>query len=479
MKSDRSVSQLRVVFVSAEFAPMVKVGGLGEAAAGLVAALGRCGVRVDVVVPDYDGQPLEGEVREPLSVPSWAGPAVARHGVAKDLGRVTLINAPGIQRPHPYVDTSTGEQWPDNDRRFFAFAAAVAELVALDPPDVIHLNDWHTSAVSAFVDPALPTVLTIHNLAHQGQADRGWLANLGPQAAAFDHLGAANPLAGGIRLADAVVAVSASYAREVLNPSMSYGLENLLAAKGDALSGIRNGIARDDWNPTADKHLAACFSDSDLAGKHACRRDLLRTAGLLSHGGPVVGMVARLDHQKGIDIALSLAPMLNSLPARLILHGSGNPALARHARQVAAAHPGSFAVLEGYSDDTAHKIMAGSDLVLIPSRFEPCGLTQMQAMSYGTIPVVTDVGGLRDTVIDLDRDRRCGTGFVASRPDDVAVTDALCRAVHGWRNPARRARAQHRGMTTDWSWTQPASEYIELYQQLAVRTRRGSHPKGP
>ncbi len=472
MTAARSYRPLRVVFVSAEFAPKVKVGGLGEAAAGLVAALRRFGVRVDVILPDYDGQPLEDEVREPLTVPNWAGPAVARHGTAHDIGPVTLVSVPGIQRPHPYVDTSTGERWPDNDRRFFAFAAGVAELVALDPPDVIHLNDWHTAAVSAFVDPALPTVLTIHNLAHQGHADRGWLANLGPRAAAFDHLGAVNPLAGAIRLADAVVAVSTSYAREILDPSMSYGLDPLLAAKGGALQGIRNGIARDDWNPGADQHLAARFSDSDLAGKRACRRDLLLTAGLESHGGPVIGMVARLDHQKGIDIALSLAPVLNSLPARLILHGSGNPFLARHARQVAAAHPGSFTVLEGYSDATAHKIMAGSDLVLIPSRFEPCGLTQMQAMSYGTIPVVTNVGGLRDTVIDLDRDRRCGTGFVASHPDDASVTDAVCRAVRGWKNPNRRARAQHRGMTADWSWTKPASEYIELYQQIARRPRR-------
>lgn len=465
MNSDRSHDPIRVVFVSAEFAPVMKVGGLGEAASGLVAALRCAGVTVDVVLPDYDAQPLEDEVQEPLSVPAWAGPAVARHGVARNAGRVTLVNVPGMQRPHPYVDTSTGVGWPDNDRRFFAFSAAVAELVALDPPDVIHLNDWHTSAVSAFVDPAISTVLTIHNIAHQGHTNRGWLPNLGPRAAAFDHLGAVNPLAGGIRLADAVVAVSASYAREILQPAMSHGLAPLLAAKGDALLGIRNGIGRDEWNPMGDPHLAAPFSHSDLTGKRECRRDLLRTASLESNGGPVIAMVARLDHQKGIDIALSLAGVLNSLPARLIVHGSGNPSLARHARQVAADHPGSLAVLDGYSDDTAHKIMAGSDLALIPSRFEPCGLTQMQAMSYGTIPVVTNVGGLRDTVIDLDRDRRCGTGFVAARPDAASVTNALCRAVGGWRNPDRRARAQRRGMTADWSWTQPASEYIELYQQ--------------
>lgn len=463
---------MRVLFVAAEFAPIVKVGGLGEASAGLVGALRSAGVDVDVVIPDYDGRPLENEVREPLAVPAWAGPATARHGLVDDAGPITMISVAGIERPHPYVDTSTGESWADNDRRFFAFAAAVAELVALDPPDVVHLNDWHTSAATAFIDPTLPTVLTVHNVAHQGRTDRSWLRHLGSRAADFEHDGHVNALAGGIRLADAVVAVSASYAREILEPETGAGLSGVLAAKGDALTGIRNGISHHDWNPNNDRHLPAPFSHSDLSGKRACRRQLLRTAGLESRGGPVIGMVARLDHQKGVDIALSLAAVLNSLPARLIVHGSGSPALAHHARQIAGQHAGSLTVLDGYSDDTAHQIMAGSDLALIPSRFEPCGLTQMQAMSYGTIPVVTDVGGLRDTVIDLDRNTRQGNGFIADRPDSDSVTNAVCRAVLGWRNPDRRARAQQRGMTTDWSWTQPATQYIDLYQHLVDRHRR-------
>lgn len=463
---------MRVLFVAAEFAPIVKVGGLGEASAGLVGALRSAGVNVDVVIPDYDGRPLDNEVREPLAVPAWAGPATARHGLVDDAGPITLIDVPGIGRPHPYVDSSTGESWPDNDRRFLAFAAAVAELVALDPPDVIHLNDWHTSAVTAFIDPTLPTVLTLHNVAHQGRMDRSWLRQLGSRAADFEHDGHVNALAGGIRLADAVVAVSASYAREILEPEMGAGLSDVLAAKGDALIGIRNGISHHDWNPHHDRYLPAPFSHSDLSGKRACRRQLLRTAGLESRGGPVIGMVARLDHQKGVDIALSLAAVLNALPARLIVHGSGSPALADHARQIAAQHAGSLTVLDGYSDDTAHQIMAGSDLVLVPSRFEPCGLTQMQAMSYGTIPVVTDVGGLRDTVIDLDRKTRHGNGYIADRADSDSVTKAVCRAVLGWKNPDRRARAQHRGMTSDWSWTQPATQYIDLYHHLVDRHQR-------
>ena len=472
MTSDASHQHLRVVFVSAEFAPIVKVGGLGEASAGLVDALRIAGVTVDVVIPDYHRHPLANEVREPLAVPAWVGPATARHGIAAGVGPVTLIDVPGIERRHPYADQETGEGWSDNDRRFLAFSAAVAELVAIDPPDIIHLNDWHTSAVTAFIDPTLPTVLTLHNVAHQGHASRSWLDKLGPRAESFEHHGAFNALAGGIRLADAVVAVSASYAQEILQPEMGAGLSSLLAAKGDALQGIRNGITRHDWDPSVDRHIVAPFDETDLSGKQACRRQLLRMAGLERSSGPVVGMVTRLDTQKGVDIALSLSTVLNSLPARLILHGTGSPALADHARKVAGDHRGSLTVLDGYSDDTAHQIMAGSDMVLIPSRFEPCGLTQMQAMSYGTIPVVTDVGGLRDTVIDLDRDARHGTGFVACRSDTTSVTDALCRAVRGWRNPARRARAQHRGMTTDWSWSRPAHRYIDIYRKLVDAPQR-------
>ncbi len=465
-KTDCSAAPRRVVFVSAEFAPVVKVGGLGEASAGLVQALRAEGIIVDVIIPDDHNQILDREVHEPLGVPSWAGPASARHGTYENSGPITLVKVPGIGRPHPYIQPATGEGWHDNDYRFLAFAAAVAELIALDPPDIVHLNDWHTSAVPAFLRPRVPTVLTVHNIAHQGQTGLGWLERLGPLAMAYEHLGQLNPLAGAIRLTDAVVAVSTTYAQEILQPKSGHGLHDVLKTKGDRLLGIRNGIARKDWDPMGDRSLPAPFSKRDLSGKKQCRRELLSEVGLQSRAGPVIGMVARLDHQKGIDIALSLASVLNSLPARLILHGSGNPGLADHARRVAAAHSSSLTVIDGYRDETAHQIMAGSDLVLVPSRFEPCGLTQMQAMSYGTMPVVTNVGGLRDTVIDLTKNNRHGTGFVAHRPDTESVSEALCRAVHAWQNPDRRARAQRRGMSTDWSWSGPAGEYIELYQDL-------------
>ncbi len=467
-----SGSTLRVVMVSAEYAPVAKVGGLGEATAGLVSALRSAGVVVDVIIPDYDGQPLRDEVVEPIAVPGWAEPAFARHGVVDGIGAVTLMNVPGIKKEHPYVDPATGQGWPDNSHRFLAFSAAVAQLLALDPPDVVHINDWHTAGVLAFAEPALPSVLTIHNIAHQGWSNLGWLGSLGSRAAAFEHDGQVNALAGGIRLAGAVVAVSPSYANEILHTDTGCGLSDLLAAKGDSFLGIRNGISLDEWNPRSDQHLSVPFNTEDLAGKRVARERLLDETGLKNSSGPVIGMVSRLDTQKGIDIALSMVSLLNSLPARLVLHGSGSPSIARQAREVAGKYSSSLKVLEGYSDATAHRIMAGSDFVLIPSRFEPCGLTQMQAMTYGTIPVVTNVGGLRDTVIDLDRNSRQGNGFVAARADRASVTDALCRATYAWKNQDRRVGAQRRGMTTDWSWREPAASYIDVYREVIARHGR-------
>ncbi len=457
------------MFVTAEFSPVVKVGGLGEACAGLVSALRDLGVEMHVVLPDYGRHPMDHEVGERLGVPPWVGEAFVRHGRVRGVN-VTMVDVGGIERPHPYVDPDTGEGWEDNDHRFFAFCAAVAELIALDRPDVVHLNDWHAAGVAAFTEDLPPTVLTLHNAAHQGWADPGWQALMGSRGPWFDHLGMTNALVGGIRAADAVVAVSPSYARELLRPETSHGLTRELEAKGDRLTGILNGIAPAEWDPANDPHLAAPFDASDLSGKAICRTALLQMVGLETHPSPVIGMVARLDHQKGVDLALSLAGMLHAMPARLVIHGSGSPSLARLARRTAGAHGDRMSVIDGYDDATAHRIIAGSDLGLVPSRFEPCGLTQMQAMSYGTIPVVTGVGGLVDTVVDLDGDRRRGTGFVADRADTRALTDALRRAVRGWRDPRRRRRVQHRGMTRDWSWADPARRYRRIYRRVLSET---------
>lgn len=459
---------MHVVFAAAELAPLVKVGGLAEAATGLVRALRAAGHTVEVVVPDYGTAATGVVAEEELAVPAWAGPARAATGYVPEVGPVTFVDVPGIRRHHPYVHLATGQGWADNDRRFFAFSAAVAALATARGADVVHLNDWHTAAALAFAgrESRPATVLTIHNLAHQGWADQGWLAAFGERAAAFDHDGACNPLAGAIRLADAIVAVSPTYAGEILTPALGEGLHGELAARADALVGIRNGIDTARWCPATDELLPANFTAKDLSGREICQKELRRMFGLEPNDGPLVGLVARLTAQKGVDLALGLAPLLETLPAQLVIIGDGDPALAAQARAVAERHPGTVAV-GAYSDYAAHLVAGGADLMLVPSRFEPCGLTQMEAMAYGAIPVVTGVGGLADTVVDADRCPTSGTGFVAASAEPAPLIDALHRAHRAWRSNRRRVAIQRRGMTADWSWRKPAQAYAELYEALA------------
>ncbi|MCS7006765.1 MAG: glycogen/starch synthase [Gaiellaceae bacterium] len=459
---------MRVLFATAELAPVASVGGLAHAAAGLVRELRSRGVEVEVALPDYAGEALEGERSVELAVPGWAAPARARRGSHALGGELALLSVPGIRRPHPYGD-ETGAAWPDNDARFLGFSAAVAALAAASRPDLVHLNDWHTAAATAFLPEGTASVLTIHNLAYQGQAGLEWLARLGPRAEAFGHGGACNPLAGGIRLADAIVVVSPTYREEVLRPETGAGLHDLLRAREPALHGIRNGIDVERWNPSTDPHLPEPFDADDLAGKERARTALLERLELPDRHLPLAVAVTRLAHQKGIDLLLPLLAELDVIGVQVAILGAGDTSLARALREAAAAAPWSLAFVEGYDEPLSHLLFGGGDLLLMPSRFEPCGLAQMQAMRYGTLPVVTSVGGLRDTVIDLDEDPERGTGWRAASADTESFADALRRALRGWRSPRIRVPAQRRGMTADWSWQEPARAYQDLYRSLTGR----------
>ncbi|MGI9586044.1 MAG: glycogen synthase [Acidimicrobiia bacterium] len=456
---------MKVLFATAEFSPVVRVGGLAEATAGLVAKLNDEGVDVDVVVPDYFATPLGGEKVIELGVPAWAGPATARTGNAQGVGRITLVSVPGIDRPNPYVDAE-GQGWPDNADRFFAFSAAVAALTRTRQPDVLHCNDWHTAAALGFLEESVPSVLTIHTLGYQGWTSGGWLERIPYQRDAFEAHGGTNPMAGAIRLADRVIAVSPNYADEIRRPETGSGLDAELRAIGDRLVGIRNGIDTAQWNPAIDTHIASTYRIDDVGGKDACRTDLLDSVGWDDDGVPIVGMVTRLVDQKGVDLALDAVQYADTVPFRLVVLGSGERWLADRARDLESNDPSKVSFRDGYDVAFGHKVFAGSDLFCMPSRFEPCGLAQMQAMEYGTIPIVTDVGGLHDTVIDADRHRTSGNGFVASTVDVAGVVDAVHRACRAWRHPARRAGIQKRGMATDWSWTTPAKEHIEIYHSV-------------
>ena len=457
---------MRVLFATAELSPVAAVGGLAAAAAGLGAELRRAGVDVDLVMPDYGGIALVDETTFDLDVPAWVGVAVVRRGRHPAVGPLTLISVPGMARPHPYL-RADGSGWPDNSERFFRFSRAVAALAMRERPDVVHLNDWHTGAARAALGPdAPPTVVSIHNLAYQGIADGSWLERIGPDGMHYEWWGGTNPLSGALALADRIVAVSPNYAAEIQTPAAGFGLDGPLRDRSDALVGIINGIDVEVWDPASDPHLPANFSAKTLDGKAICRSALHERLGFVEDGTALSTVVTRLTEQKGIDLLVPLIPLLDEIPLRLAVLGSGDAVLAAELHRLAAAHPASFAFVEGYDEALSHLMFAGADLFVMPSRFEPCGLTQMQAMRYGTIPVVTAVGGLVDTVPDAD-EHRDGLGFVAREPRPEHILAAMFRAVRRVAGKRRRTALQKRMMAVDWSWQRPARRYADLYRELA------------
>jgi starch synthase len=469
---------MRILFATAEFSPVAMVGGLGSASAGLVRELRHQGHDVEVVLPDYRRLALHGEEATALDGPTWAGPVTVRRGTHPDTGPLTLVHTMHIERPHPYLD-ARGVGWSDNDLRFQSFTAAVAQLAALHAPDVVHLNDWHTAATLSWLPASTATVFSIHNLAYQGSCDISWAERLGARRAAFLRDGATNPMAGALRLAGRVIVVSPNYRAEILEPHHAFGLHDLISAREPDLVGIRNGVETDVWNPGTDPFLDVPFDADHLDGKTVARRIVCDELGLADAARgprtPLAVVVSRLAHQKGIDMLVGMLDLLERMPARLAVLGGGDHDLAATLHAATERDPRHVAFVEGFDEGLGHRMIAGADLLLMPSRFEPCGLTQMQAMRYGTIPVVTGVGGLCDTVIDADTHPRTGTGFVAARPEPIAVLDAWHRANRAVANAARRRAIQRRGMCADWSWDHPARDHVEVYTaacEQVVSTRQ-------
>ena len=457
---------MHVLFATAEMEPLVSTGGLGAASAGLVAALRRDGVRVTPVLPGYRPWELVDERVLQLTVPAWAGPAVARIGTVPGLGEVAVIDAPSLPRPHPYVDPETGSGWRDNDHRFFAWSSAVAALAMALRPDVVHVNDWHAATTLAHLRPGPATVLSIHNLAHQGWCDEGWVGALGTRGERFRWKNSVNALAGGIALADRVVTVSPRYAVEITTEEGGMGLDRLLASRGNDLVGILNGIDTDDWDPSSDPALVTPFDAARPELKAANHEALCDELGLAAGPGPLVVSVSRFDYQKGIDLLGESGGILAGIPVRLALLGSGEWETEAAMARLAEAHPGRIAFRQGYDAALAHRMFAAGDLAIIPSRFEPCGLTQMQAMRYGTVPIVSDVGGLHDTVVDIDAAPRTGTGVLLRSVSAAGIVDGVHRANRLWSNKAKVARVRRRAMEIDWSWDAPAARYRSLYEGL-------------
>ncbi|MCF3945377.1 glycogen synthase GlgA [Acidiphilium sp. AL] len=476
---------MKVLSVGSELYPLVKTGGLADVMGALPAALAPEGIAMRALIPGYPSV-LAGltKTQPALDIPALFG-GDARIISAESQGLpLFVLDAPHLfARPgNPYLGPD-GMDWPDNAQRFAALCRAAAMIaqgtVAGFAPDVVHAHDWQAGLLPAYLRfgerPAPPTVMTVHNLAYQGQFPAYLLGTLGLPARAFtidgvEHYGAIGFLKAGMQLADAITTVSPSYAAEIATPEGGMGLDGLIRARASAMHGILNGLDTAVWNPATDAALAVQFTSRTLAGRAANKQALQARMGLDQDKAVLLfGLVSRLASQKGIDLVIETLPVIDALGAQLVVLGAGDPSIERALRAAVVMRPGRVAATIGFEEALAHLIQSGADAILVPSRFEPCGLTQLSAQRYGAIPVVARVGGLADTVIDanevgLTAGVATGVQFAPVAADALALglrrTAALFADKPAWR------RMQRNAMALDVSWTQPARRYAALYRSL-------------
>ncbi|MGH2499180.1 MAG: glycogen synthase [Candidatus Limnocylindria bacterium] len=472
---------MRIVFAAAEAAPYVKVGGLADVAGSLPQALAAKGHDVTVYLP------LHGTIdRAAHRVPDRAavrsvpyGRARARVSLAeirRDGVRVVFVGHPTrITRAAVYGET-------DDAKRYALFCRAVAEdLAAAEPPDIVHAHDWHAALLVPLVAgpyrarlASAATVFTIHNLAYQGRTAASVLdvAGLPRARLAVERDGECNPMARAIARAAVVSTVSARYAEEILTPRFGEGLDGLLRERRADLFGIVNGIDTAVFDPATDRHIAARYSAGDPSGKAVCKADLQRASRLGAEpAAPLFGVIGRLVEQKGIDLLTAVAPGLLAGGAQLVVLGAGDPAYEERWRALARRHGGRLALTIGFDAALAQRIYAGADMFLMPSRFEPCGLGQLIALRYGTIPVVHAVGGLAETVRDVDAEGRTGNGFSFGEYAPAAFSGALSRAQRMFARVEAWAALRAGAMREDHSWDASAERYLELYRRAAKARR--------
>jgi starch synthase len=481
------VDSLRVLAVASEAFPLVKTGGLADVVGALPAALAREGIATRTLIPGYPGvlAALRGARKVHAFAALCGGAATLLAAEAADLD-LLILDAPHLYaRPgNPYLGPD-GKDWPDNALRFAALAqcaAAVATTdVAGEPPDIVHAHDWQAGLVPAFLrygTGARPaTVMTVHNLSFQGLFPRALLAAIGlpPHAFTIDGIeyhGSISYLKAGLALADRLTTVSPTYAAEIRTPEGGMGMDGVLRERAAVLTGIRNGIDESVWDPASDAYLASRFDAKHLARRAGNKTALQARLGLdVQAHAPLIGVVSRLTEQKGVDLVYDALPAIAHAGAQFALLGSGEHDL--EARFVAAAQrdPGCVAAHIGYDEALAHLVQGGVDVLLVPSRYEPCGLTQLCALRYGALPVVARVGGLADTIIDANDAALAagvGTGIQFAPVTRAALEMALERVLALWRDRPAWRRMQTRAMACDVGWTRPAQRYAALYRELAA-----------
>lgn len=476
----------RILFTSSEVHPLVKTGGLADVSGSLPVALKNLRRDVRVMMPAYRSALDKLEATDEIATLTLAGGAAVRLLEARIPGssvRAWLVDSPAHfdRDGGPYGATGGGD-WPDNADRFALFARAI-EAVALDQagldwrPDVVHCNDWQCGLAPALLSlaPVRPaTVFTIHNLSYQGLFPSTDFARLDLPKPLWSMHGLEfysqlSFIKGGIVFADMLSTVSPRYADEIQTPDFGCGLDSLLRLRSDRLVGILNGADYRHWNPARDPHLARPYNAWTPAGKLVNKTALQKHFNLPpDKTAPLIGMIGRLVEQKGFDLVLDVLPWLMAQGAQLVVLGSGDKALEQRLQAAAAQYPRQIAIHIGYDEALAHRVEAGVDMFVMPSRFEPCGLNQIYSLRYGSVPVVSRTGGLADTVIDADAQALASgiaTGYVFDEPLPEHLQAALQRALAAFRQPKLWKRLIFQGMQQDFSWRQSARHYLELYRR--------------
>jgi starch synthase len=479
---------MRILFVASEGLPFSKTGGLADVIEALPRALASKGHEVAVVLPLYDASKPMPVVAQSLTIP-MAGklrfPAIVG-GMALQGVRYFFLDDPAYFQRDGLYGNSQGD-YPDNAERFSELCRCAIEIAKhIWPADVFHCHDWQTALVPVLLrtsygdDPAvkdLPVVFTIHNMGYHGLFGKDALDRAGIPPVVFhpgglEFYGNVNFLKGGIVYSDYLTTVSRKYAQEIQTPEYGYGLDGVVRSRADRLAGILNGVDYSEWNPQKDPHIAMKYSAKDLSGKHVCKQDLLREFDLPQDNldRAVIGIVSRFADQKGFDLIAERAHEFMREDLTLAVLGTGDRRYEQLFFALASAYPGRVGVKIAYNNVLAHKIEAGSDMFLMPSRYEPCGLNQVYSLKYGTVPVVRATGGLDDTVEPFDLEHGTGTGFKFVEYSGGALLYAVRQALHHFADERIWRRIQLNGMAKDFSWKAPAAEYAKLYgAALAAR----------
>lgn len=476
---------MNVLFVASECAPFVKTGGLADVVGALPKALSQLGVSIRVMLPAY---PALGKILEKgktvLKLKNLHGGSARLVSVNEEGIDLLLLDAPHLyDRPGNIYMDAAGKDWPDNHLRFGGLSQ-VAAMVASGKlknwqPDLVHAHDWQAGLVPAYLhqmpSASPPCILTIHNIAFQGVFESTCLKELDLGDDLFtpdglEYFGKVSFLKAGITFSDKITTVSPTYARELLQPEFGMGLDGLLQARREDLSGILNGIDLDIWDPENDAELSSPYSSKSLKRKALNRVQVQSRFGLkISQDAPIFCVISRLSSQKGLDLLLEVLPSLIARGAGLALLGSGDSDLEAAFVTASKRYAGSVGVVIGYDEGLSHLLQGGSDAIIIPSRFEPCGLTQLYGLRYGTLPVVARTGGLADTVIDANEVAvadGCATGFQFSPITASALDHAIDRACLLYKQPKVWNTMMRRAMRSSVGWDKSASAYLDLYERL-------------